>query len=146
MADIRIDIRYDGLDRVKESVDRVLDAIQPPSLTESVAKGADEFVKTTQAAAPIRSGKLRASIDKTETGPTSFDIGPHGLVYAAMQNYGGDVHSTRPGGYMKIDDARGPTFLKDARIPGTHYMDKGFAAGVEPAVEAVKAAVAEKIG
>lgn len=145
MADVRIDVRYDGIERVQESIDRFLDAIKPPSLTESVGKGADEFVTSLQDAAPVKSGELRGSIDKFEVSPTKFQIGPRGVIYAAIQNHGGTVHSSRPGGYLKISDSDFPEYVKSVRIPGTHYMDKGFDAGLEPAAEAVKADIIAKI-
>lgn len=145
MANVRIDIRYVGKDRVQESIENVLNAIQPPSLTESVGKGADEFVKAVQDAAPVKSGALRSSIDKVAVDDNKFQIGPRGVVYAAMQNYGGDVHSNRPGGYMGPIPGDGPQYIKDARIPATDYMNKGFATGMVPAAEAVKTSITEHI-
>lgn len=146
MAEVRIDIRYDGLDRVQDSIDQFLDAIKPPSLTESVSKGADVFVTSLKDAAPVKSGTLRDSIDKFEVGPTKFQIGPRGVIYAAIQNHGGTVHSSRPGGYLMIsDNPDGPVYVKSVRIPGSHYMVKGFEAGIEPAAEAVKVDIITKI-
>lgn len=145
MADIRIDVRYDGVDRVRESIQQITDAISPPAITEALGKGADQFVSATQDAAPQLSGALRQSIDKVEVSGTEYQIGPRGVVYAAIQNYGGDTRSTRPGGFMGPIPGAGPMYIKHARIKPTNYMDAGFERGLEPATEAVKADVIARI-
>jgi hypothetical protein len=142
MADIDIKITVKGRDRVQAMLDRALRALRPPAITGSVGKGADVFVGSMREAAPVKTGALRASIDKQERGGYKFTVGPR-KQYAKIQNDGGTV-TGKPlmgpieGGY--------PRFLRRATIPGTGYAQKGFAAGVGPAAEAIKSDIKSNVG
>lgn len=138
MATIRVDLSYQGKDRVLAAVEGVQDAISPPLLTESLGLGAREFESAAQDAAPVESGRLRSSILAVPVDEKTWEVGPRGLVYAAMQHYGGDVQPVTKQ-FMHFIGANGPVFLKHARIPGTHYMTVGFERGLAPAEEAIKA-------
>jgi hypothetical protein len=144
VAEVRIDVTIDD-GAIERTLARVRDALEPPSLTQSVGEGADEFVDAARAAAPVRSGRLRESIDKTLIGSVSWSVGPDlGLPYARIQEHGGHIYP-RFAQALRFEIAGQVIFAKHVYIPGTHYMERGFDTGLAPAIAAVEAAVDRKI-
>jgi hypothetical protein len=137
MAEIRIDVRFEGLDSVTEALDRVQAAIEPPALTESLGVGADVFVDSAFEAAPKLTGALAASMHKEADGD-GWVISPGDIPYANIQNIGGDNYGNPLMRFMGRD---GWIQTDHVHVPGSHYMDDAFALGVGPAAEAVEQAI-----
>jgi hypothetical protein len=142
MAEIRIDVKIEGLGEVERVLDRAERALTPPELTDSLGAGADAFVKSLRSAAPERSGRLVGSIDKTQSGPTAWRVGPD-VVYDRIQDQGGTIRPHNK--FLKFTDGGGDVFLRSLRITGQHYMDAGFEQGIDAAVEAVAEDIFRKI-
>jgi hypothetical protein len=141
MAEVRIDVNIEGLRDAENEIDRVERALEPPSITESMGTGADILVSSIKQFVPVESGALQGTIDKREVSPFEYSIGPKGsLRYANIQNEGG----TNVGHPFMILPGGRP--VREITIRGSEYMTKGFEAGKEEAVAAVKAAVEAKIG
>ena len=142
MAEVRISVEFEGLDRVKEAVRRIQDAIEPPSLPESLGAGADVFVESMRAMAPRRTGRLASSIDKHRDGDGWTITG--NTVYNNIQNKGG-VNIPRNGPFMHFQIDGRWIMAREVHIPATHYVQRAFDAGVGPAAEAAKAEINRKI-
>lgn len=141
MAEIRIDVEVDKT-AVDAAVRRVAETLEPPVLTDAVADGADVFVDAVKDTAPVRSGALRDSVDKSQSGPAEFLIGPDTDVipYAVIQNYGGDIYPVRAKALRFEIDGK-VIFAQHVHLPGSHYMERAFEEGREPALRAVIAAI-----
>ena len=142
MAEIRIDVKVEGVQEVEQVLDRAERALTPPELTDSLGAGADAFVKSLSSAAPHKSGRLARSVDKTQGGPTSWHVGPD-VVYDRIQDQGGTIRPHNK--FLKFADGGREVFLRSAHIRGQHYMDAGFEQGIEAAVEAVADDIFRKI-
>lgn len=150
MAEVRLDFHWDGLDGVKERIDRIRDAISPPSITESLGIGADIFVDEARGFAPKLTGALSESIGKTRDGegmgwlvsPFANNAGDV-YLYAATQEFGGH-HEGNP--WMTWEGPTGPVWKREVDIPGTEYMQRAFDAGVDPATEAITTDITAKAG
>lgn len=132
------------MEEAAAELERAKAALEPPSLTESMGKGADVFVEYMKASVPKDTGRLESVIDKRLGDQNSWVIGPvlgsrEETPYANIQNEGG----TNVGNYYMIlpSGARFHTVT----IPGTQYVQKALDAGREEAIEAVKEAVLSHI-
>lgn len=144
MATVDIDVKVRGKDSVEEVLDKVINALEPGQLGESVGKGADVFVGTVRAAAPKgKTGRLAGSVDKRDVGNATFHVGPHGMPYFPVQESGKFIS---PGHLMGPLPAPYPTYIRSANIPGKHYVQAGFAAGVESATEVIKESILSAAG
>lgn len=136
MAEIRIEADWEGLGDVQDMLKRVEHVLEPPGLTEVLGLGADAFVESMKATAPVKTGALRDSIDKHVDGEGWLITG--NTVYNNIQNSGGDNY----GNPLMVFQIEGRTiFAPHVHIPGTHYVELGFEAGREPAVAATEEAV-----
>lgn len=147
MVDVRISFEWRGLEGVREDIDHIKGALEPPSLTESLGVGADIFVDEARGFAPKLTGALAASIDKNrESDGWGWVISPFAnqqgdvFLYAATQETG-QVHT----GDMKFLGRDGWVSPKMVTIPGTEYMKKAFEAGESPAAEAIKEEIKTKM-
>lgn len=145
MVTVKLTVRQKGLASVLRAVKRVEDALQPPSITESVGDGADVFVEGARARAPRRSGRLASSIDKTPDTPTSWIIGSD-LIYAGVQEFGATIRpATSP--TLVYQGTNGITYFdKVVRIPSQPYMRPTFDLDQAEAVAAVKSDIVKNIG
>ena len=145
MPDINIDVTLDT-GEVDRLLDKAIDAVTPPSLTESLGDGADAFVDALRAAAPVRTGRLAASMDKTPDGDDAWLVGPdQNIPYARIQNSGGDIYPHLPRQFLRFVIDGKVIFARHVYIPGTHYMETGFELGRGPAIENVLAGVDRKL-
>jgi hypothetical protein len=133
MAEIRISVNFEGLDSVQSDLDRIVRAIEPPSLTESLGVGADVFVTSAFDAAPKETGRLAASMHKEPDGE-GWAISPGDVPYANIQNVGGDNYGNPLMTFMGRDGWISTTHV---HLVGSHYMDDAFALGHDMAAEAV---------
>lgn len=133
MAEIRISVNFEGLDSVQSDLDRIVRAIEPPSLTESLGVGADVFVVSAFDAAPKETGRLAASMHKEPDGE-GWAISPGDVPYANIQNVGGDNYGNP---LMKFMGRDGWISTTHVHLVGSHYMDDAFALGHDMAAEAV---------
>lgn len=140
MAEIRIEAEWDGLGDVQDMLKRVEYVLEPPGLTEVLSPGADAFVQSMKDAAPVKTGRLRDSIDKHDDGEGWMITG--NTVYNNIQNSGGDNYGN-PLMVFQID-AR-TIFAHHVHVPATHYVAVGFEAGRGPAVAATEEAVSAAI-
>lgn len=143
MATVDIDVKVNGKDSVEGVLDRVINALEPAQLGESVGKGADVFVETVRAAAPKKTGRLSGSVDKREAGDATFHVGPHGQSYFPVQESGAFIS---PGHLMGPLPAPYPTYIRSARVPAKNFMQAGFAAGVESAKTAIEESILSNAG
>lgn len=144
MAEIRIEATFEGLQDVKDAVNRIASALEPDSLTESVGDGAAVFVETMRTAAPMKTGRLRDSIDKYLVGESAYVITGN-TVYNNIQNQGGTNHPQN-GPYMWLPaDGQFARATTSVTIPATHYVERAFLEGIAPATEAVSESIARKI-
>lgn len=143
MATVDIDVKVSGKDSVEGVLDRVINALEPGQLGESVGKGADVFVGTVRAAAPHKTGRLSGSVDKREAGNATFHVGPHGMSYFPVQESGAFIS---PGHLMGPLPAPYPTYIRSANIPAKHFVQAGFAAGVETATDVIKESILSAAG
>lgn len=145
MVTVRLNVDLDT-EGVERALRRVRDALEPPSLTESTGAGADAFVDAARIAAPKRSGALAASISKTHELDAAWSIGPDtdAIDYAVIQNFGGVIFP-KFANALRFEINGRVIFAKHVRIPGTHYMETAFEAGVEPATRAVAQAIDDAI-
>jgi hypothetical protein len=143
MATVNIDVKVSGKDRVEGVIEKVISALEPGQLSESVGKGADVFVGTVRAAAPKKSGRLAASVDKRDLGDATFHVGPHGMSYFPVQESGAFIS---PGHLMGPLPAPYPTYIRSAHIPGKHFMQAGFESGVEAATSVIKESILSAAG
>jgi hypothetical protein len=137
MAELRIDVVFEGLDSVKDDLDRIQRAIEPPQLTASLGIGADVFVQSAFDAAPKETGALAASMHKELDGD-GWAISPGDIVYANIQNVGGDIYGNP---LMKFMGRDGWITTEHVHIVGSHYMDDAFELGQDMAAEAVEQAI-----
>jgi hypothetical protein len=137
MAEIRIDVRFEGLDSVQTDLDRIQAAIEPPGITALLSDGADVFVDSAFEAAPKLTGALAASMHKEVDGD-GWAISPGDIVYANIQNVGGDNYGNP---MMKFLGRDGWIQTDHVHVPGSLYMDDAFELGREPAAEAVEQAL-----
>lgn len=147
MVDVRLSFEWQGLEGVREDISRIQDALEPPSLTESLGVGADIFVEEARGFAPKLTGALAASIDKNrEADGWGWIVSPFAnqqgevFLYAATQETG-QIHE----GNMKFLGRDGWVSPAMVDIPGTGYMQKAFAAGEAPAAEAIKEEIKTKM-
>ncbi len=144
MANVKIRITQKGLAGVLRAVKRVEDALQPPSITESVGKGADVFVEGAQARAPKEDGQLSRSISKRPDDGYSWIVAPD-TIYAGVQEFGATIRPKRADS-LAIPGAGGPVFVKEVTIPASPYMGPTFQQDQSLAVRAVKDAIDREIG
>lgn len=137
MAEVRFSVTFEGLDSVKDDLDRVQRAIEPPELTASLGIGADVFVESAFDAAPKETGALAASMHKEPDGD-GWAISPGDIVYANIQNIGGDNYGNP---LMKFMGRDGWITTDHVHVPGSHYMDEAFELGQDMAAEAVEQAI-----
>lgn len=137
MAEVRFSVTFEGLDSVKDDLDRVQRAIEPPELTASLGIGADVFVESAFDAAPKETGALAASMHKEPDGE-GWAISPGDIVYANIQNIGGDNYGNP---LMKFMGRDGWITTDHVHVPGSHYMDEAFELGQDMAAEAVEQAI-----
>lgn len=135
MAEIRISVNFEGLDSVQSDLDRIVRAIEPPSLTESLGVGADVFVVSAFDAAPKETGRLAASMHKEPDGE-GWAISPGDVPYANIQNVGGEIPRSGEAD-MRFMGRDGWVHLTHVTLVGSHYMDDAFALGHDMAAEAV---------
>jgi hypothetical protein len=144
VTEVHVTVEINGVDGVTEAVGRIRDAIQPPSLTDSLGKGADVFVAAGQESAPSKTGALRESIEKQPDGDEAWTIGPNmegdTHLYAKVQEEGG-VHTPQSASSLVFVDDGKVWFVKSVTIPGTGYMEKAFEEGVSEAAQVVKDAI-----
>lgn len=146
MAGISIQVNIDGLPEITAKLDNAQRALEPPSLTESMATGADIFVDLYKEFAPVETGTLAGVMNKRPgDGPASWVIGPVDgnreiTPYANIQDEGG----TNIGNYYMVLPT-GQRF-HTITIPGTNYAADAFALGRDPAIEVVKEEVIAKMG
>ena len=143
MATVNIDVEVRGKDQVESVVERVIAALEPQALSESVSKGADVFVGTVRAAAPKKSGRLSGSVDSRDMGHATFHVGPHGRSYFAVQESGAFIN---PGHLMGPLPDPYPKFIRTARIPAKHYVQAGFEAGVGAATDIIEESILAAAG
>ncbi len=141
MAEVRIDVNFEGLDSVKADLDRIQAAIEPPGITAALGLGADVFVDSAFEAAPKETGALAASMHKEPDGD-GWAISPGDIVYANIQNVGGDNYGNP---LMKFMGRDGWITTDHVHVPGSHYMDDAFALGQDLAAEAVEQAIEREI-
>jgi hypothetical protein len=145
MADIRLNVSFDT-DDVQSMLDRALNAIQPPALTESLGLGADVFVAAERETVPVgtddwdkHQGQLRDSIEKTQDGD-GWIVAPggesDGILYAGTQNFGATMNAKTPFGMRFMI---GPVWhvRQTVTIPAQDYVQKAFDAGEDEAAAAV---------
>lgn len=137
MADIRITV--DSV--MGDALDKVERALSPPSITESVGDGADVFVEGARRRAPHRSGRLAASIGKTQVDPFTFEIAPD-TIYAGIQEFGGTIHS-KP--LMVFQDGPHLIHVEVVHLRPHPYMRPTFAEDTPKAVEAVRQSIESNI-
>lgn len=137
MAELRIDVVFEGLDSVKDDLDRVQRAIEPPQLTASLGIGADVFVQSAFDAAPKLTGRLASSMHKEPDGD-GWVISPGDVPYANIQNVGGDNYGNPLMTFLGRD---GWISLTHVHIVGSHYMSDAFDFGQDMAAEAVEQAI-----
>jgi len=137
MAEVRIDVSFEGLDSVQADLDRIQAAIEPPGITALLSDGADVFVDSAFEAAPKLTGALAASMHKEPDGD-GWVISPGDIVYANIQNIGGDNYGNP---LMKFMGRDGWITTDHVHVPGSHYMDEAFALGQDLATEAVEQAL-----
>ena len=151
MAGVSFSVKLEGLEVVQARLMATQAALEPPLITESLARGAAIFVERAQALAPVgppgynkdhSAGHLKQSITAMPDG-IGFVIGPHGVNYAKVQEEGKTISANN--GYMIFDAGSGVRRAKQVTIPPHPYMAPAFAEGVAPAVAAVEAAVALQI-
>jgi hypothetical protein len=140
MVDVRITFEWQGLEGVRQDIDRIQGALEPPSLTDSLGIGADIFVEEARGFAPRLTGALAESIDKNrETDGWGWVVSPFAnqqgevYLYAATQETG-QIHT----GNMRFLGRDGWVSPQMVDIPGTGYMQKAFASGETSAAEAIK--------
>lgn len=147
MVDVNISFEWQGLEGVREDINRIKGALEPPSLTESLGIGADIFVEEARGFAPKLTGALSESIGKNrERDGWGWVVSPFAnqqgevFLYAATQETG-QIHE----GNMKFLGRDGWVSPSMVDIPGTNYMEKAFAAGEAPAAEAIKTEIKTKM-
>ena len=144
MAEISLKIDVEGLEGALNELRRVRDALEPPSLTESVGDGADVFVLGARARAPHLSGELAASIDKQLDGGTTWTIAPS-TIYAGVQEFGATIDAQDARALAFVDDGI-LHFASVVHIPPSPYMTPTFLEDQAAATEAVEMSIRRKIG
>ena len=144
MVSVDISVEFDGLDRVKDDLERVQGAIEPPKLTESLGLGADIYVSAARSFAPKgETLALAASIGKVQIGPAEWEVSPfvnfpeRVYLYAATQETG-QVHHPVYADFMTFQGRAGWVRARSVDIPGTHYMELARGAAEEPAAQRIK--------
>jgi hypothetical protein len=163
MADARVSWEFDGLQRVKDKLEKIEQALEPEQLSPIMGKGADMFVGYSREHVGMGpSGALHNSIDKTELSDSGWAISPYvgnesnergtdAAVYASTQEFGAihyasDISDIGMVGYMRFKGYFGTWVqAEEVNIPGSHYMEKGFQDGQYPAVEVVKQEFDKKV-
>jgi hypothetical protein len=156
VAGVRITWEWDGLESVKDKIQKIESALQPPGLTETMGQGADVFVSAAKQTAPTRSGALRSSIGKVEaegdgagweTGPqagTENERGTDVMRYAKVQEDGMTINAKKDFmTFLGYDEAWHRK--ASVTIPPQKYMARAFAEGKDGAVAAVKQELDKKI-
>lgn len=135
---------------VRHTLDRLLEALRPPGITDLTEAGADAIKTAVILHAPERSGALKRSVDYRPNGPASWRIGPDtaAIPYAVIQDRGGVIRP-KPGNTLGKDGTGRLVFrlwgrlifAREVTIPGSHYMAAATVEGGPRAVEAVKRAL-----
>lgn len=154
MADLNISYEWEGLDGVKDAVQKVADAVEPPNLTASLGDGAEVFLLAIVDQAPVDTGALVESVRKWPESPTAWATGPDTdeIPYAFIQEYGGTIFP-KPGntlgkdgqGLLVWNDGGHWFSAKSVTIPALRYMETAFVAGEAEAAAAVAESVRRDI-
>ena len=119
----RIRIRVDASEPVK-MIESAVRACEPPLITNAVRAAAKVYHDGARRRAPRDTGALQQSIQITQTGDDSFEIGTD-LIYGPVQEYGA-VIKPRNAAALRFMIGSQVVFAKKVVIPPSPYINPTF--------------------
>lgn len=144
MAVVRISVDIEGLAEVLELLTRAEKALEPPVITDAVLEGAKRYQDGARARAPVRTGRLRGSIQATATGAYSAKTWTD-LIYAMVQEFGAVIVPVNARA-LRFMVGGGIVFAQKVTIPPQPYFIPTFEQDTDRVVERVADRIFEHIG
>jgi hypothetical protein len=136
--------KVDGWNKIKKKLQDAPKAIVNKVLKKSLKFGADRIAERARANCPVKTGKLRASIEVVAAGGgnmVGFDIGAGdrgkgGAWYAHLIENGYLMAARAKGTRRERGDMKGKT-RKIRQVPGKYYLTRALEAEAEPILNEV---------
>lgn len=143
MGQVTVHVDVDAAE-VTALVERAVEAVQPPVITDAVLDGARRYQRGARARAPKRSGRLAGSIGAGSTGAYSAETSTD-LIYAQVQEFGARI-TAKNARVLAFDPGGGVRFARSVYIPAQPYWLPTFEQDTDAAAEAVMDRISEHIG
>lgn len=158
MGYLEISSRFEGVDDVREMLEKAERALSDANLAKHIHKGAEVFEDRLHETIPIGSeddgdshpGQLRDSVRIVSLGTSAFSVGPDMddneiKKYAEMVEFGGNIDALTPAGMRFMYQGVFYAGIMHTEHQPREYMQRAFDEGVGPAGDKVIESISQDL-